>query len=194
MPGYRAARPRRGQQLVPGSITVVCLAMPRSFDSSLESPASVDQVLSAFGDEDYWRARLAAFGDGAATLGSLIIDASGTLTAVIRISPFRDRLPKLLTQLHRGDFEMVRNERWSRTGGGRVRGDIDVAVPGAPLSAAGEALLAPVRNGSRLTYTATVHVKVPLVGGKIESFIAGQAAEQIAAIQRFTAQWIAENG
>src|SRR5271165_6622161 len=187
MPGYRAARPRRGQQLVPGSITVVCLAMPRSFDSSLKSPASVDQVLSAFGDEDYWRARLAAFGNGTATLGSLIVDASGTLTVVIKLSLFRDRLPKLVTQLHRGDLEMVRNERWSRIDGGRVRGEVNAAVPGAPFSAVGEALLAPVRDGSRLEYTTTVEVKVPLVGGKIESFIGGQAAEQIAAIQHFTA-------
>ena len=167
--------------------------MPRSFDLSVESPVSVEQVLSAFGDDDYWRARLAAFGNGTATLSSLIVDAGGTVTVVIKLSLFRDRLPKLVTQLHRGDLEMVRNERWSRIDGGRVRGEVNAAVPGAPLSAVGEALLAPVRNGSRLTYTTTMEVKVPLVGGKIESFIGGQATEQIAAIQRFTTEWIAEN-
>jgi len=35
--------------------------MPRSVDFSVESPASVEQVLSAFADEHYWQARLAAF-------------------------------------------------------------------------------------------------------------------------------------
>ena len=35
--------------------------------------------------------------------------------------------------------------------------------------------------------------KVPLVGGKIESYIAGQFAEQIREIQRFTTAWITEN-
>ena len=168
--------------------------MPRSFDLSVESPVGVEQVLSAFGDEDYWRAGLAAFGNGAATLGSLIVDASGTMTVVVTLSLFRDRLPKLVTQLHRGDLEMVRNERWSRIGGGRVRGEISVAIPGAPLSAVGEALLAPVRNGSRLKYTTTVEVRVPLVGAKIESFMGGQAVKEIARIQRFTTEWIAENG
>src|ERR1700739_203195 len=113
--------------------------MPRSYDVSVESPVSVEQVLSAFGDEDYWRARLAAFGNGTAALGSLIIDASGTLTVVIKLSLFRDRLPKLVTHLHRGDLEMVRNERWSRIDSGRVRGEINAAVPGALLSAVGEA-------------------------------------------------------
>jgi hypothetical protein len=50
-----------------------------------------------------------------------------------------------------------------------------------------------MRNGSRLTYTATVEVKIPLIGGTIESYIGGQLAEQIAAIQRFTTVWITEH-
>ena len=46
--------------------------MPRSFDFSAESPASVDDVLAAYRDENYWQARLAAFSAGppAATLDS----------------------------------------------------------------------------------------------------------------------------
>jgi hypothetical protein len=87
----------------------------------------------------------------------------------------------------------VLNETWSPIGGGRVRGEVSVAVPGVPLSGFGAGLLTPARNGSRLKYTATVEVKVPLVGGMIESFIGGQLAEPIAAIQRFTTTWITEH-
>jgi len=36
--------------------------MPRSVDFSVESSASVEQIRSAFSAEDYWLARLAAFG------------------------------------------------------------------------------------------------------------------------------------
>ena len=54
-------------------------------------------------------------------------------------------------------------------------------------------LLAPTQDGSRLRFTATVEVKVPLVGGKIESYIGGQLAEQIHAMQRFTTAWITKN-
>ena len=52
--------------------------MPRSFDVSFESPASVEQVHAAFSDEDYWLARLAAFGADS-TLDSLIVDADSTV-------------------------------------------------------------------------------------------------------------------
>jgi Protein of unknown function (DUF2505) len=88
---------------------------------------------------------------------------------------------------------MVRNERWSRIADGRVRGEVSVAIPGAPLSVRGGALLAPARDGSQLNYNTVVEVKVPLVGGKIESYIGGQLAGQLTAIQRFTTEWIAEN-
>jgi hypothetical protein len=167
--------------------------MPRSFDVSVESPASVEQFLWAFGNEDYWRARLAS-GDSAATLNLLTVDADGTVSVVVAASVLRDRLPKLATQLHRADLEVVQNERWSRIDGGWLRGEISVAAPGTPLSGFGEGLVAPVRNGSRLNYTATVKVNVPLVGGTIERFIGGQLAEGVAQGVRFTTEWIAENG
>src|SRR5438876_10278309 len=51
-------------------------AVPRSVDFSLESSASVEQIHSAFSDEDYWLARLAAFG-GIGKLDSLIIGTDG---------------------------------------------------------------------------------------------------------------------
>ena len=46
---------------------------------------------------------------------------------------------------------------------------------------------------SRLKFTATVEVDIPLVGGKLESFIGGKLAELVAAEQRFTTLWITEN-
>ena len=169
--------------------------MPRSFELSAESPASVDQVHAAFADEDYWRARLAAIGAGrgAATLDSLAVDADGIVIVAATFSLLRDRLPKFVNQLGRGDLEMVQIETWSRIATSQVRGDISFSLPGTPVSAACEALLAPTRNGSRLKYSATVKVKLPLVGGKIESFMSARLAEGIMDIQRFTTAWIAEN-
>ena len=169
--------------------------MPRSFDLSAESPASVDQVHAAFGDEDYWRARLAVFGagPGAATLDSLAVDEDGTVSVATTFIMLRDRLPKLVNRLSRGDLEMVHLETWTRAGDSQVRGEVSIALPGTPLSATGAALVAPLAYGSRLQYSATVQVKVPLVGGKIESFMSARLADGIMDIQRFTAAWIAEN-
>ena len=44
-----------------------------------------------------------------------------------------------------------------------------------------------------MTFAATVEVKIPLVGGKIESFIGSQLVDLLIAEQRFTTVWITEN-
>ena len=140
----------------------------------------------------YWLARLANYGAGSDTLNSLTVDADGTVTVATTLSVLGDRLPKMVTQLYRGDVKMVRNEKWTRAEGGQVRGQISTAAEGAPLSVRTEALLVPVPEGSRLTYTTTVQVRLPLVGGKIESHIASKVPEQIAGTHRFTMAWITE--
>jgi hypothetical protein len=179
----------------PGTDTVLSLAMPHSFELSTESPASVDQVHAAFGDQDYWQARLAAVGSGpgAATLDSLIVDAAGTVTVAATFRLVRDRMPRVVSRLGRGDLVMVHTETWSPVDDNQVRGEVCVAMRGTPVSALGVALLAPLVSGSRLKYSTTVTVKVPLVGGKIESFMGSRLAEGIMDIQRFTTTWIAEN-
>ncbi len=167
--------------------------MPRSFELSLDSPVSVKEILAAFGDEEYWRARLAAFDGGTATLDSLTVDADGVVSAVLTVSLFGDRLPKVVTALARGDFQMRRTETWYPTGDGQAHGEIEVAVPGAPVSALGEVQLAPSAPGARLEFSTTVQVKVPLVGGQVEDFIIGRLGREIGAVQVFTDAWIGQN-
>ena len=51
-------------------------------------------------------------------------------------------------------------------------------------------LVAQRRAGSRLEFTATVEVRIPLVGGKVENFIGSQLVDLLIAEQRFTTEWI----
>jgi hypothetical protein len=81
---------------------------------------------------------------------------------------------------------------WRPIGDRRVSGEISVAAVGAPGSGRGTALLAPLGTGSQLKLSATVEFKVPLIGGKIENFVAHLFAEGLAEIQRFTTGWITE--
>jgi hypothetical protein len=54
--------------------------------------------------------------------------------------------------------------------------------------------LAEITAGTQLTYTATVSVKVPLIGGAIEGFIGSQLSSWIREISAFTTEWIDEHG
>jgi len=167
--------------------------MPRSFDFSVESPASVEQIHSAFSEEDYWLARLAAFGGGIGKLDSLMIGTDGSVSVVIIQDVRHEGLPKLVAKFYPREWRVVQNETWSPIGGGLVRGEVSITSHGAPGSGFGTALLAPAQNGSRLKCTATVEFKVPLVGGKVESLIGRQLAKQFSVIQRFTHEWVTEH-
>jgi hypothetical protein len=165
----------------------------RTFDLSVDSPVSVGDILSAFADDEYWRARLAAFDSGTATLTALTVDPDGTVTVKLAVSLFADRLPTAVTKLAGGDLGMLRTERWSWTGDDRACGAIEVDIPRAPVTAGGNVQLTPLESGSRLRFSTTVDVRVPLVGGWIENFIVGRLDDDIGAVQRFTDDWIAAN-
>jgi Protein of unknown function (DUF2505) len=63
----------------------------------------------------------------------------------------------------------------------------------SPASLVGTAVLEPLDGGgARLKLLATVEVKIPLVGGKLENFIGSQLVELLTREQRFTTRWIGE--
>jgi hypothetical protein len=166
--------------------------MPRSFDVSTESPASVEQIHAAFGREDYWLARIAR-GDVTTTLDSLIVDADGTVTVGVTQHLGRQLLPGLVAKLIPGDLKILHTETWRRVGDGQVRGRLSVSASGGLGSGRAEARLAPVSNGSQLRVAVRVEVKIPLLGGKLEKSIGAGLAQDIPAVQRFTTTWIAEH-
>jgi Protein of unknown function (DUF2505) len=172
--------------------------MPRSFDMSTDYGVTVEEVLRAFSDEGYWLARLADSGADDTTLDSMQLGGpSGTdgsidviTTQVLR----SDRLPGLITQFHRGDLRIRREEKWEPVTNGSATATITGSILDAPASLTGTAVLEPVAEtgGARMKLRATVEVRIPLVGGKLENFIGNQLVELLIAEQRFTTTWIGE--
>ncbi len=169
--------------------------MPCSFDILTESSASVEQVHAAFSREDYWLARHAAF-DATSTLDSLIVEADGSVMVRATQHLGRQLLPGVVAKLVPGRLKIVHSETWRPVGDRQVRGQVSVSAPAGLGSGRAEAWLTPVGpagKGSQLRFAATVEVKIPLVGGKLENSIGAELAENIPAFQRFTATWITEH-
>ncbi|KMO76085.1 hypothetical protein MOBUDSM44075_02615 [Mycolicibacterium obuense] len=158
-----------------------------------EYGGTVEQVHRAFSDEQYWLVRLDGSGADHATLDEMTVDADGGLRIKTTQTLRADRLPAVVTQFHRGDLSFVREELWAPVVDGHTSATVTGSIPGAPAGLRGSAALAPAGPGSRLAFTATVEVRVPLLGGKIENFIGHQLVDLLIAEQRFTTVWIAEN-
>jgi hypothetical protein len=154
---------------------------------------SVEQVHRAFSDDKYWRARLADSGADEATLDSITPDGHGGVDIVTTQTLRADRLPAVVAQFHHGDLSFVREETWSAVTDGCATATIRGSIRGAPATLTGTAVLAPNEGGTKLEFTATVEVKIPLVGGKVENFIGSQLLDLLIAEQRFTTAWIKEN-
>lgn len=168
--------------------------MPRTFTLFEHYPATVEQVYAAFADEQYWRARLADSGADIVALDSMTVSPDGRVYVATTQSIHREKLPALAAQFHPGNLDVTRRETWHPVRDGQTRAQVTGKVVGAPAKLSGDAVLVPAADGCELRLTATVQVDIPLVGGKIESFIGGQLAELITAEQRFTSIWLKQGG
>jgi hypothetical protein len=172
--------------------------MPRSFDMSTDYGVTVEEVLRAFSDEEYWLARLADSGADDTTLDSIQLggpsETDGSIDVITTQVLRSDRLPGIITQFHRGDLRIRREEKWEPVTNGSATATITGSILDAPASLTGTAVLEPVTEtgGARLKLRATVEVRIPLVGGKLENFIGNQLVELLIAEQRFTTTWIGE--
>lgn len=154
---------------------------------------SAQRVHRALGDRQYWLARLAESGADEAHLERMELSSDGSIDVVTSQMLRSDRLPAVVSQFHRGDLVIRREEAWTPLHDTHARATVTGSIAGAPVTLAGEAVLMPRNELCRLDFRGTVEVRVPLVGRKLESFIGTQLIELLAAEQRFTTRWINDN-
>jgi hypothetical protein len=99
--------------------------------------------------------------------------ADGGLTLVVS-RELPAGVPGFLERFLPQDGRVVQTDDWGPDDGGGTRsGTWSVDIPGAPARLGGTMRLEPTTSGSRYLIDGEVTVKVPLVGGKAERFIAG---------------------
>lgn len=165
--------------------------MSKSFDISVESSVSVQQIHAAYCERDYWLARLEPHSD-TIELRDFDVDASGTVRATV-VQDLRNAvLPPPFGKLYPRGLELVQRETWTVDRGVAVRGEVNVKAHGAPGSGRSVVVITPSRDGQCLECSGTIQVKVPLVGRKLESLLGRQTMEQVPETLRFITEWIQE--
>jgi hypothetical protein len=165
--------------------------VPRPFDVTTETSAGVSDVVAAFSAQEYWLARLAAYGGDSMTLDSLVVDDDGGIVVRTTQDLRQEMLPGAIGRLLPGDTAITRTESWRPATDGQVHGEFTIAARGVPSSGAGTMVLQPVPAGSRLRVWGSLEVRIPIMGGRIERYVADLIAREVPQMQQFTASWIA---
>jgi len=128
-----------------------------------------------------------------------VCDYQRVLRSTVTIEEQGDTMAVVIDQVHEtkgvpgfakrvvGDeTNIVQSERWSSV----ESGDIDISIPGKPGDMSGTATLAEDSGGTTETVQLDVKVSIPLVGGKLESFIADLLTKALRAEHTVGVAWL----
>jgi hypothetical protein len=163
--------------------------MSRPIDYRCTYPTDVGRTFATLADPVYLRARLAEVGGPDAELLEHTRDGD-EVRYRLRFALPRAVLPALVQSLV-GDQLLIERTESLRPDGDGYRGDVDVAVPGAPVRASGGMALRPAATGSEFTVHTDVVVRVPLIGGRIEESVAENVRQLLKLESEFTRKWLA---
>lgn len=145
--------------------------MSKHFRHSHPMPAGVDEVFAVLASQRWAAAKAEHLRDGS-TVKRYEQGADGSV--VLQISrDLPDGVPGFLERFLPADGKAGQTDSWGPdTGDGTRRGTWKADIPGAPAEVSGTMRLEPSGTGSAYVVEGTVTVRIPLVGGKAESFIA----------------------
>lgn len=147
--------------------------------SEAQSGADVQTVFRTLTDAGWAATKAARFNDGSRTVSREETPGGGVTLVVSRTLP--EGVPGFLQRFLPRDGRITEHFTWGPEEGGTRRGTWYADIAGAPARLGGTMLLEPTASGSRHVIEGDVEVKVPLVGGKAESFIAEMVVKLAAA-------------
>lgn len=152
--------------------------------------ADLATAWDAVAGEEALRERLEQIGGDDAELLEYVAAATG-VRYKLRQGISSDKLPSAVRTLHRGDLVVEREQTWT-TSGDAYTGEAKASVHGVPGEIIAKTSL--TGDGERTTLVNSGHVKVriPLVGGKLETVIAEQVTKLLEREAEFVAKWLAE--
>lgn len=109
----------------------------------------------------------------------------------VRVDQYRpaDEVPSFAKKLVGSEINVLQEEEWSSP----TAADLRITIPGKPGDMTGTVRLAEVDGGVTETVSVEVRVGIPLIGGKLEDFIAGMILRALKAENKVGVRWLAEH-
>ncbi|WP_068278435.1 DUF2505 domain-containing protein [Aldersonia kunmingensis] len=164
--------------------------MAKPIEHTAKFQAPIERLHAAFTSEQFFDERIEAVGGPGGRVDEFSVGADGTVTVkMMQIVPAAT-LPSLITKVRPGDLEIDRVQVWGPLRDGRADGSFTANIAGVPAKIGGTSDIAADGAGSVLTVNGEVSVKIPLVGGKIESAAVDQLTKLLDMEDEFTVKWL----
>ena len=132
----------------------------------------VETVFAALSSEAWAHRKAAELHDGSQVVRREEKPDGGVVLVVSRELP--DGVPGFLEKFLPRDGRAQQTDDWGPAGAdGTRRGTWKADIPGAPAQVGGTMRLEPDGTSTRYTIEGEVRVKVPIIGGKAEKYLAG---------------------
>ncbi|MHA4848408.1 DUF2505 domain-containing protein [Rhodococcus sp. MSC1_016] len=164
--------------------------MAKRFEYSEDIGYPVDRVHATLTDPVFWRHRFEEAPE------KLTLDESGgpgTLTATMRDSISASSLPGLVRKVVSGELKVERADEWGPLDGNRADGRIRGSSTGIPVRIECASVLRASGEGSVLELIGSVEVKIPLVGGQIESLIKKLVRDMVGQDRDAVEKWLGDS-
>ncbi|MEU1428933.1 DUF2505 domain-containing protein [Nocardia sp. NPDC005746] len=161
------------------------MATPLAFTGHSTHPMAA--VRAAFANEQYWKDRIEAVGGPNARIESLAINGDQVRVDMVQTIPAAE-LPAQITAIKPDGLTIPRTEIWHGSGG-----TVEAYVDGAPATITGSLTVTEDGTGSTFVVDATIEVKIPLFGKKIEAAIQQHLTELLEREAEFTDNWLSSH-
>ena len=156
------------------------------FTQSATYPLDVDSVIRMSTDPAFLDMR---FGRFMAANPEVTVEGD-TITYVGTVNP--ELIPAIARPFTKNGITLTFTEAWTRTEEGATA-HTEVAVGGAPVSAAVDSTLTPDGDGCARALNGTITVNVPLVGGRVEKEAVARVGRLTENEQASATQWLEEH-
>ncbi|NIH85906.1 DUF2505 domain-containing protein [Amycolatopsis granulosa] len=162
--------------------------MASRIEHRAEYAYGVSEVFRAETGEEALKARLAEIGGKNSALLSHSADENGARYQ-LRQGIEADKLPPIVRKLQPGDLYVDREHTFTRDGDGYT-GTARATVSGMPGEITARTEIRPAGDGTVVQTRGEVKVRIPLVGGKLESFVAAELTTLLAREAEFSREWL----
>jgi hypothetical protein len=145
-------------------------------------------VFAMFCDTEFIRSKYDALGYPKHEIVELEASEDGAKIETRRWVPAN--VPGFAKRLFGDTTEMVQTDIYGPETDGVRHGTWTIGVPGKPVKASGSIRLEATSTGSLVTIDGELKASVPLIGGKIESWAGGEAADTLRKEYEYAVTWL----